>query len=455
MRRFSFLANDEAAEELVSRYENYLKGDDTGYFDVHEMEQIIDYYLAYGRTRDSMKALELGERLHPSNNELNVKRAKVYLATGDNARAYRLLQQLIEGDDDLEVVFLKIEALVNMDRMDEAHELALKLLSDANDDLDQMAIELAFIFMNEMQYQYALKVLKIGERHNPRNVQIYIDMAFCYEQLGDNDSAIASYEKVLDINSFSNEAWFQLGQIYFKQAEYTKALDAYEYALAIREDDMLSQLQKAHTQSQLGLHRDAIESFLSFKGNYPEKWQIWLFVADVYEAMEDFTNALHYNKLSYLGMPENYTALVGITVSQLELEEFDEAIEYARKALEIEPESADAWVYLGEAYFELKNYDEALEAYLEAVSLDPYLPDTLLVIGNIYFDKQQPDIALAFYQKAYEQDKNLEMIELFIAIASCYTGDFEQTEEFLQLAIDKNLDAAKIFDEFCPGVRKQ
>ena len=38
----------------MARYENYLVGAAPGYFDVHEMERIVEYYLAHGRTKDSL-----------------------------------------------------------------------------------------------------------------------------------------------------------------------------------------------------------------------------------------------------------------------------------------------------------------------------------------------------------------------------------------------------------------
>ena len=58
-RNFSFFIDDEAGE-LVARYEKYLSGSASGYFDVYEMERIVEYYLAQGRTKDTLNALELG-----------------------------------------------------------------------------------------------------------------------------------------------------------------------------------------------------------------------------------------------------------------------------------------------------------------------------------------------------------------------------------------------------------
>ena len=115
MSRYLSYQLDDDAGELVSRFEKYLSGTATGYFDVDEMERIVEYYLLYGRTKDSLNAVELGKKLHPSSSALDTKRAKIYLATGDVNKAYRILSNLVE-DSDTEVVYLKIEALENLER---------------------------------------------------------------------------------------------------------------------------------------------------------------------------------------------------------------------------------------------------------------------------------------------------------------------------------------------------
>ena len=59
--------------------------------------------------------------------------------------------------------------------------------------------------------------------------------------------------------------------------------------------------------------------------------------------------------------------------------------------------------------------------------------------------------ALKYYELAYSFDQTLEFIELFIAVASYYTEDYSKVVTYLELAIHRNLDAAKLFLELCPG----
>ena len=51
-RKLSFSVDDES-NDTVKRYEQFLSGTATGYFDVEELENIVEYYLRHGRTKDT------------------------------------------------------------------------------------------------------------------------------------------------------------------------------------------------------------------------------------------------------------------------------------------------------------------------------------------------------------------------------------------------------------------
>ncbi len=452
-RNFSFFIDDESGE-LVERYEKYLSGAAPGYFDVDEMERIVEYYLSYGRTKDSMQAVELGKKLHPTSGALDLKRAKVCLATGDTNKALRILSNLVE-DSDTEITFLKIEALAKLERLKEAYELAKELINNEEEEIDLTCVDLAMTFMGVREFEYAMNILKIGDAYNPRNIDLLFDLAFCQEQQIMLNDAAQTYKRIIDIDSYVSEAWFNLGQVHFLQNQYEEAIEAYDYALAINEKDSVAMIQKAHAHFQLGQWQKAIHVYLEYAEIVPEKWQIWLFIGESYEKLENFPKALYYYKLSYREMKDNYEALVGISICLLEMEQFQESLEYINEALKISDEMADAWVYLAEARVGLGEYEQALEAYHQAVSIDPNQPDSLLAMGNIYMDNADFATALKFYELAYSYDVTLEYIELFIAVASYYTEDYVKTANFLELAINRNLDAAKLFLELCPDAQER
>ena len=98
----------------------------------------------------------------------------------------------------------------------------------------------------------------------------------------------------------------------------------------------------------------------------------------------------------------------------------------------------------------LNKLTEALLAYQQAISIDPNQPDTLMAMANIYMDFADFQTALKYYELAYSFGSTGEFIELFIAVASYYVGNYDDVVKYLKLAVHRNLDAARMFLEMCP-----
>lgn len=447
-KKFQYFIDDEH-DELINRYEKFLSGAASGYFEVEELGSIVEYYLQRGKTSESLKAWEFGKKLHPESSLLDLKRAKIYLTSGDAQKANRILDSQIESNEP-EVVQLKIETLIKLGREKEAYGIALRLIDGEDDEKEWMCLDLAMVFMTENSFKFALELLKKGEEITPRNIDILFEKAFCYERLNDLEPAISAYDKIVSIDAYSAEAWFNLGQIHFNLNQFEKALEAYDYALTINDGDVIALMQKAHSLYQLNRYNDAVQVYLEYVEFAVEKWQVYTFIGECYEKLEDYVKALHYYQLSMDETPNNFDALVGATICMLEMEEYLKSLEYILKAIELDDKAADVWVYLAEAKTGLGNTDEALEAYLKSISIDPTQPDVLMSVAGIYMDEGKFAEAIKYYELAYNFDNNLEMIELFMAVGYYYMGDMEKTSHFLHLALQKSLDAFMLFQEFCP-----
>ncbi len=449
-KRLSYSPDDDN-NELVHRYEKYLTKEGSGYFDVDELEKIIDYYLRRGQTKDSSEVVDLGFKLHPGSLQLQIKRAKIYLAAGDAQKALRQLDKFGQTDD-YDNYLIRIEALARLDRIKEARLLCDSILKGENEETDLICLDFSMIFMSVLEMETALYYLQYGIKENPENTDILFDIAFCNESLFDIKGAIEAYNSIIKINPYSSEAWFNLGQIYFNQQEFKKALTAFDYAHTISPEDALTCLQKAHSHFQLQEFDSAIHYYLEHCDTTADKWQSYLYIAECYERQEKFTEAMDFYHKSLEANSDNYDALTGITICLLELEQYSESIDYAQKALELNENASEAWVYLAEGFTGIDNTDAAFLAYLKSVSIDRQQPDTLMAIGNIAMEKGEFEMALRYYQEALDlnMDAELENIELFMAVAYFKTGQQENAQKSLQEATAKNLDSQHLFYELCP-----
>ena len=83
---------------------------------------------------------------------------------------------------------------------------------------------------------------KIKEANNyvkkyPDTAIGWLNLADLYRSSGDYDKAIETYNKALKIDKNQNEAYYFLGECYFKKKNYQQALSNYEQALAKQKDN--------------------------------------------------------------------------------------------------------------------------------------------------------------------------------------------------------------------------
>lgn len=447
--QFSYSIEEEF-DNTVKRYEQYLKGEKSGYFDVEELEEIVDYYLYQGKPRASKKALDFGLRLHPGNTSLRAKRAKICLATGHVKKAYNILESLGQMSD-YESDILKIETLIRLERHGEAFEKAEKIIAEECDYLDDICFDVAMAFFCQLDFETALHFLLIGDEFNNKNIDLLFEIAFCYEQMDKTDKAIETYNRIIDIDSYIAEAWFNLGQVYFINQDFNKAIDAYDFTLAIRENDELAYLQKAHALFHLDRFNEALAIYADCEHNSLKKWQSMLFTAECYEKMEQYNVAIDYYKKSLSLRPKkNYDALTGIAVCLLELENYPLSIAFTLKAIAVNSNAPDAWVYLAEGLLGVEEEELALNAYLKSLSIEPNQPDTLVSIAHLYMDMNDAESALEYYRAAFLLDETIENIDVYIAAAYFKLKEYGFAGELLFLAIARDPGMLDLFYEICP-----
>lgn len=453
-RKYSY-SHDENSDIAVKKYEDFLSGSSSaGYFDVEEFEDIVEHYLRKGNTNDSSKALEMALKQHPASSELQTKRAKICLVSGNPQQALRILETVTEKDD-YDVLLLKMDVLLHLERENEALKIAERFVSTIESKyLDFAYLDVAYVYIHHRKYETAIELLKKGDESNPNNIDLLFELAFCYERTDEFDKAIETHQRILTIDTFVSEAWFNLAQLYFSQEKYEQALQSYDYVLAIDPSDAFSCLQKAHVLLSAERYREAVECFAEYGELVPDDELTYNCIGECYECLENYDTAISYYEKTLISDANNYEALVGVAICLLEQEKYEESIHYTQRAINAQPDYAETWIYLAEAYVGLENFDEALYAYQKSLLLEPNQPETLIAIGNLQLDKEDYLSALYYYNSAHEQDQNIEYINLFFAVAYFKLENFEVSLSYLLDAVEANDDALSLFLEICPEANK-
>lgn len=130
------------------------------YFDASEYDELAEYYDSLDDYETANEIVEIGLTIHPANEQLMLKHARflTYDAKYEEALAY--INMHLSSADDTELYLLKIECTLQLGNSAEALNIANKLLSDTESDLDEVLAELGFVYLDAEDYTTAILFLQ-------------------------------------------------------------------------------------------------------------------------------------------------------------------------------------------------------------------------------------------------------------------------------------------------------
>src|SRR5690606_2706656 len=91
-------------------------------------------------------------------------------------------------------------------------------------------------------------------------ISIY-NIALCFDLLGKTNQGIVYFNKFVNINPYSETAWYHLGILYAKKKEYNQAVKAIDYALLIDETFMAAYYEKARILERTYRYQEAANTY--------------------------------------------------------------------------------------------------------------------------------------------------------------------------------------------------
>ena len=187
-------------DEVVGRYENFIKGEGVGYFEVDELETIINHYMDDAKTEEAMNAVQYGRKLHPNSTSLLVKQARLYADTGKTKEAISIIDyiQTIDSADE-DAALLKGEIYLRKGLVDEAMHIFKGMERNAGNDDACTFLNIAYALNDNGRYDDALYFLDKAYAIDKNNTDTLFEQAFSYEQKSEYDKAIETYNRILDL----------------------------------------------------------------------------------------------------------------------------------------------------------------------------------------------------------------------------------------------------------------
>ena len=273
----------------------------------------------------------------------------------------------------------------------------------ASVDLKLLRVEL-YVFENELDK--ATLLLKIIERLEPNNDEVFIQKASISSKKGFHKEAIVDLKKALSFTDDKVDIWSLLGMEYLYVDDFKNARLNFIKCINVDVEDYAALYNIVYCFDMEKQHAQAIDYLTIYIDKNPYCEVAWHQLGRQYFILEDYKNASKAFDYAVL-IDESFIGGYLEKAKTLEaLEEYQPAIDNYLITLELDDPTAFAYVRIGECYQHLGKLELAVTYYKKAVHEDPLLDRAWVLLANIYYDRENYQKAAYYISKAIKIDED-------------------------------------------------
>ncbi len=363
----------EELKELIRQYQNLKQGRSHAFLEEDSFERIIDYFDDKDDLDEALSATETGLEQFPYSSQLMIKKADLLLAARKYAQALEILEVAgLYDSSDVNLYILKTDAYLALDQQPKAVELleAALQLFDGEERLD-LLFELADVYDDYEEFDKVFDCLKLLLLDEPNNEEALYKICFWTDFTGRNEESIKLHQDIIDEFPYNEIAWFNLAAAYQGLKLYEKAIDAYQYAVAIDEKFDYAYRNMGDAYLRLRKYKDAIEVLEKVLELSRPEYVIYEAIGHCFHRMGNFAQArFHYKKAVHLN-PDDSKLHYKIGVTYMLEDQWQSAVKHLENAMRIHRNIPDYNLAMGECKMNLLQFKDAIISFGNVVRSKP------------------------------------------------------------------------------------
>lgn len=464
VRKNSASDEDRRITELVERYELLKQENKPIYMEGDQLADIANSYSNEQKFDEAQEVITHGLNIHPTDTDLMLQQAYLYLDLNKHDKALQVAE-LITDTTDSDVILLKTELALHAGKLTEAEKLLNTLSEEEKNECDILTA-VCYLYL-EMGYpDIAIEWLGKGMELYKDEEEFIVAAADCYASVGKNEQAIFLYNKAIDKHPYNARYWVSIAQCHLMEKEYSKALEAVDFALAADENYNNALIVKAHCLGSMGNHDEAKKLFKQAFENSDLPPEIERFFAGIslmeeenwVEATKHFKKTI---KAVIAEEGEESQMLVdlynNLGTCYAKQGKFSEAHKLLNKSVKLAPDNCETYLAYGRIYMEEDRLEEGKEMWNKAISCERAV-DTFELIVQYSMEFEQISTAAFCYEQIKEMEPDYPDIDRRLAMTYLAMGDYENFQNYNRLSgnkIDLNTmlkEMEEIKEEDDPGV---
>ncbi|MEJ7589209.1 MAG: tetratricopeptide repeat protein [Ferruginibacter sp.] len=261
MSKYPYRQDRDELKELLQQFENLKSGRSHSLIEEDSFEKIIDYYDEKDELAKALEASEYAIEQYPYSSSLILKKCDLLIATKKYREALCFLEQAeLLDSSDINLYILKTDAYLALDQQSKAAAvLEAALIYFEGEEKIELLFELTDVYDDYENFDKVFDCLKIILELDPNNEEALYKICFWTDFTGRNEEGIRLHQQIIEEFPFSELAWFNLAAAYQGIKLYEKAIDAYQYAVAIDEKFDYAWRNMGDAYLRIRKYKDAIE----------------------------------------------------------------------------------------------------------------------------------------------------------------------------------------------------
>ncbi len=442
----------DSLDDLLQRYEGVKKGEASGILEEEEFERVIEYYFQNSNEEQAMLACDIARTYYPFSTSIMLLRAEILTQAQKFGQALKVLDELEQYDqNNLDATLLRSDILLGQFKYDQA---ALWLEQKSNDfegkEKIEILLELSDVYDESEEFDAVFDTLKRVIKIDKRNEEALQKICFWADFTKRLEESITLHTQLTEDDPYNALAWFNLGTAYQGLKLYEKAIDAYEFCIAIDEKFEFAYRNLADAFMRMKWYDKAIESLEKFLEIAKPEDVIFEAMGFCWEKQKNFQRARYYYRQASQLSPQDDSIFYKIGETYAREKQWDKAVKAYSVALHLNKDNASYCMAIGNCLMEMDAKSEALVCYLNAVRLKPGNKSTwIALIRGLYFSGYY-DEALTQLEVAREHCGDKADFRYYHAAVLFEQGKSKEALLQLEKALKLSPVRAKIFTELNP-----
>jgi arylsulfatase A-like enzyme/Tfp pilus assembly protein PilF len=248
---------------------------------------------------------------------------------------------------------------------------------------------------------------------------------------GQSEEAIKIIKKIIADDPEINDAYFSLGNIYFKLGKFKEAISYFEQSLSKKPDDTFAAMNIANSYQRMGKFEEAERFILDYLKKGFSDSQFYFMLGSMKFLQKKYDEALPYYKKCLSLNAESGASHNALAAIYIVKEDFPQAEQHVRAALELNPKLSNAHFNLAQIFEKQGKNKEAIEAYLEEIKFSPKHLKAIYNLSRLYRILGQEEEEFKYLKMATEVDPEFPLSYFYLA--RIYLNRGENLEEAVNL----------------------